>query len=354
MGLQDFYNLPPELQEKFLELIFQNREITGFEPRYAGRPQDPEADEALDHDAGNPCILQADSIEEICRYRDRRGVSHDLTATVRVFPPQDGSFQSPGIADPRFPLGMVGNITDETNPFGIANAGSTTAMNLPANIPQCREVIGYMEGGHQGMDLKIPFNIPLGQLLRLPFAGSALNISARFAARYTPKLGSGAIFSWLVAPAGSNFDRCSAFDTPPPASMFVNLAATPVLLQGFVGKGFSAPMPAKRIFFGWVDAAAAAGTQHLCPVARGAQTVLLLSDASNANLTGAAAFGGVGLTFNQICQSPGGGTTRRMLNFPANTTILLRSDCCAIEVCNVDVPGAGQGVPFELVYDLGM
>lgn len=340
---------------RFLVSQFQQtRNVPGFEPRYAGKPQNVPTDPMLDQDASNPVTLQGDAQQEICRYRDRMGVADALTGTVRVMPPQEGSFSSPGLFDPRFPNGNVGNITDATNPFN--SQGVAGGLVLPANLMQCYEIVGVLQEGHAGMDMKIPFNMPLGQILRLPFAASAASISAQFTPRYTPKFGGPTIFSWLNGPTESNFDRCTAFDSITRASTFVAAQPTPVQLQGFVCKGFSTPVPVSRIFFGWVDALALQNTQHLCPVPRGAQTVILLCDITNANNDPAAGavFAGIRMQFNMICQSPGAATTRRMLNFPSGTTVPLRSDCVAIEVVNIDIPPAGQGVPFELQFDLGL
>lgn len=342
---------------RFLVTQFQQtRNLGGVGPRYAGKPQNVETDPMLDQDASNPVTLQSDAQQEICRYRDRMGIAEALTATVRVFPPEDGSFQSPGLFDPRFPTGQVGNITDANNPFNVQAASG--GLVLPGNIKQAFEIVGILQSGHAGMDLKIPFNMPLGQLLRLPITASAASISAQFSPRYTPKLGAGAVFSWLVPPTGSNFDRNAAFDSIVRGSQFIAEQPVPVQLQGFVCKGYSNPLPVLRLFFGWIDAGAPQNTQHLCPVPRGAQNVLLFSDvtAQNNDPGAGAAFQGVRLMLNQINQSPGAATTRRgSLNNPAMTTLPLLPDCSAIEVVNLDggakVPVA---VPFCLVFDLGL
>lgn len=291
-------------------------------------------------------ILQNDNAAEICRVKYR--ACQELTAVVRVFPPQAGSF---AVAS------GSGNVTalDATDPFNNLTAQNMGANALPATLPQTTEVIGYMMAAHQNTQIILPFNMPLGQILRVQHVGSMLNLSARLTARYTPKLGSGAIFSWLTPPTGSNFARNNAFDNPPALSQFVTGLQIPLRLEGYCGKAFTAPIPPKRIFFGWIDALAVANTQHLCPVPRGAMTVVLKCDTSNLNNDpgAGAAFQGTRLMFNEICQSPGAGTFRRLLNQPSNTTVLLSSDCVCIEVVNVDAPPAGQAARFELIYDLG-
>lgn len=302
-----------------------------------------------DSSSGPQSILTGDNQQEVCRVKHTS--CKDLAAVVRVFPPQEGSFPLPQGGN----VGPGGNlsITDASNPF---NQPPNTIAGLPATLSQMVEVIGYLSVGHQNAQLIIPFNMPLGQFVRLQHVGSFLQVSARLTPRYTAKLGAGSIFSWLVAPAGSNFDRNVAFDNPPALSSGIAGVIRPLMLQGFCGKSFIAPVPATRIFFGWVDALAVQNTQHLCPVARGAQTVLLKADGSAANNDPAAgaAFQGAGLTFNEICQSPGGGTSRRLLNQPANTTVRLSSDCVCIEVVNTTVPPVGATPRFELIYDVGL
>jgi hypothetical protein len=292
-------------------------------------------------------VLQGDQQQQICRVKYR--ACQELTAVVRVFPPQDGSFAVASGA------GNV-TVTDSTNPFNNIGTSATFLPVLPATLQQMVEVIGYLTASHQNNQMIIPFNMPLGQLVRVQHVGSRFDVAARLACRYTPKLGAGSIFSWLVPPTGSNFDRCAAFDNPPALSLFASQELQrPLLVQGFCGKAFTSPVPPSRIFFGWIDPLAVQNTQHLCPVPRGAQTVILMCDITNVNNDpgAGAAFAGVRMQFNMICQSPGAATTRRMLNFPSGTTVPLRSDCVAIEVVNVDSPPAGQAIPFELQFDVG-
>jgi hypothetical protein len=301
-----------------------------------------------EQDASGPQLIIGDQGCEICRYKTADGNAADLTVVARVFPPREGAFQNPGGG------ASVSTTTDATQPF---NTQAETTITLPATIQQSIEVLGYLRVGHQDCSLEIPFNMPLGQLIRAQTMGSAVSVFARLTTRYYPKLVSAGVVSWLVNAAGSNFDRNVAFDNPPPVSANITAAAMaallPLQMQGFVGRGFTSPVPPQRIFFGWIDAAVAKNTQHLCPIPRGAQTVLLMADASTANNSAADPnFQGFGVTFNQVCLSPGGGTVRRTLNFPPNVTVPLRADCVAIEVCNTDA-APGQAFPFELQYDVG-
>lgn len=233
-----------------------------------------------DVSSGPQSLLFGDNQQEICRVKHT--TCKDLAATVRVFPPAEGSFPLPSGGN----VGPGGNlgISDATNPF---NTPTNATAGLPATLAQMVEVIGYLSVAHQSCNLVIPFNMPMGQLVRLQHVGSFMQVSARLTARYTPKLGGGTLFSWLVPPTGSNFDRNIAFDNPPGLSQNISGQIRPLMLQGFCGKSFIAPVPATRIFYGWTDAGLAAGARHLCPVPRGAQTVLLKCDGSAANLTGA-------------------------------------------------------------------
>ena len=300
-----------------------------------------------DLSSGPQSILVGDNQQEICRVKHT--TCKDLAATVRVFPPNEGSFPLPqgGNVGPGGTLG----ISDASNPF---NVPTNTVPGLPATLAQMTEVIGYLQVAHQNTSIEIPFNMPLGQFIRLQHMGSAMRVAARLTSRYTQKLGGGTLFSWLVPPTGSNFDRNVAFDNPPAVSKQISDNLRPLMLQGFCGKSFIAPVPATRIFYGWTDGGLAAGARHLCPVPRGAQTVLLKCDGSNANLTGTDP--GITHAFFEICQSPGfaGPPFRQLLNQPANTTVRLSSDCVAIAVVNIDATGAGNTPRWELIYDLGL
>lgn len=309
-------------------------------PRVVAIPEEPLEEEAM------PKLLGGrGGAREVTMCFRRVAYAKDLTALVRVANPAEVSFATSDGT-------QFGNPADATNPFNTLPAAGGLA--LPANIVQSMVVVGKAVVGHQDLQVELPFNVPLGQIVRLSQVCSVIRVGAVLSPRYFPKLTVGAVSSWLVDSTGSNFQRNAIFDGIVPLDRFATPPTSPVQTQGFVGEGFSAPVPPQRIFFGWVDAAVAQNTQHLCPVPRGAQTVFLMADASAVNNDPAAggAFQGFGLLFNMICQSPGGATTRRVLNFPPGATVPLRSDCVAIEVVNT---GAAPAVafPFELQYDVG-
>lgn len=243
-----------------------------------------------------------------------------------------------------------------TNPF--AGFAPLAGLSLPASLKQQIEIIGRIEQGHGDFSASIPFNIPMGPIVRIPAVGSSIKVYARIVPRYTAIIATGGTtFTWLST---DDATRNALFNDPPLTTLadsigVASIPTTPVQIQAFLAKGFTDPIPPQRIFFGWVPAGVTQNNQFLCPVARGAGTVLLMADASAANNdpVAGAGFAGCTLTFNQILLG-GGAITRRSLNFPANTTVPLRADCVAIEVCNV-TNGASvpQGVPFELQYDLG-
>lgn len=286
-----------------------------------------------------PQNLQGDNTVDACHYET--WYAEALTTVCRVVPTAEGSILNPI-------TGLSTSTADATNPYN----GVGTAF-LPANLLQQIEVVGRILFGHGDCEQELAFNMPLGQLIRVQTMASAIKLKARLEPRYTPKLGVAPSFFWLSASA---FQRNNLFNNPPNNILSANGPVagwpppTPVQVQAFVGRGFTSPVPPNRIFFGWVDAAAAQNTQHLCPIPNGAGTVILVSDATAVNNDPAAggAFQGVGLTFNQVLASG-----RRSLNFPPDTTVPLRADCVTIEVVNVGIPPAGQGVPFELQFDVG-
>lgn len=310
-------------------------------PRVVALPEEPLEEEATPKLLGG----QGGAREVNVCFR-RTAYAQPLTALVRVASPSEISFVS---ADGT----QFGNPADAANPFEpLSVAGG---LILPDGLSQALEVVGKMLVGHQDLQVEIPFNMPLGQIVRLAQVGSVVRVAATLSPRYFPKLDAAGVKSWLVPASGSNFQRNAVFDGVVPLDRYATPPASPVQTQGFVGEGFSSPVPPQRIFFGWVDAQAGQNTQHICPVPRGAQTALLMSDATGADNDPAAgaAFQGVRLLFSQICQSPGAATTRRVLNFPPLTTVPLRADCVAIEVVNVDVPPALTPVPFEIQFDVG-
>lgn len=303
-------------------------------------------DELPIEDMSGTTPLEGDQWAPVCRMR--RTSSRALTALARVMSPIETSFAAASGAN-------AGGITDTTNPFNVTEVPATSALVLPANLKQQIEVIGSLVVGHGDLMVEIPFNMPYNRIVRLSQFGSVIIVKAKTTSRYYPSITTGGVVSWLVASSGSSFDRNEAFNNPPPASRNAVFTRS-LMMQGFAGEGFTSPVPPMRTFFGWVEAAVAQNTQHLCPVPRGAETVFLMSDFSNVNndaAGAAAAFQGVRLQFNQICLSPGGATTRRVLNAPVGVTVPLRSDCVAIEVVNIDVSPVATGVPFELQYDVG-
>lgn len=333
------------------------QDVRAFEPHMGNLPLTDEQlqegyprvvtlDELPIQDVSADVPLEGDQTSLVCMIR--MTASQALTALARVCSPMEASFASSGGAP-------VGGFTDANNPFNTTTIPAGSTLVLPANIAQQIEVLGIAICGHQDLMVEIPFNMPLNRIVRLSQFGSSMIVKARVIARYTPSITVGNTVSWLIGPTGSSFDRNEAFNNPPPVSRNATFARA-LMLQGFVGKGFTSPVPPMRIFNAWVEPLAIQNTQHICPIARGAETVFLGSDGSNANNDAAgstAPFQGVRLMFNQICLSPGATTTRRVLNQPANVTVPLRSDCIAIEVVNIDVPPAATGVPFELQYDVG-
>lgn len=280
-----------------------------------------------------------------------------MTAVVRVADPGEIA----GIVDTNVPIvaGSTAATTygpSNTDPFTAAAAPA--ALGLPANILQQIEVLGYLIQGHEDLSHEIPFNMPVGQLIRLQATGSSIKVKAMLIPRYFQKFGSGSDFQYMVAGTTLAADRLrnNLFNYPTntlAANLTtVGMPTTPVQVQGYVGRGFTDPVPPQRIFFGAFDAGVAQNVRMRCPVGKGAQTVFLCSDGSAANNDPAAGagFAGVTLMFAQICGNNG----RRTLNYPANTTIPLRSDCTAIEVVNVTNGAAvPEGVPFEVHFDVG-
>lgn len=348
------YQYPPDFRTRGAQY-----EIDSFPPRPAAEPRPTDWEELREiprvvsipeeplEDESTPKLLGGEGgAREVTITHRRVAYAKDLTALVRVANPSEVSFAT---ATGR----QFGNPTDALNPF---NSLSTVgfAPDLPANLHQSLEVVGKCLVGHQDLQVELPFNIPLGQVVRLSQVGSVIRVGAVLSPRYFPKLTVGGVSAWLVDATGSSFVRNAVFDGIVPLDRFAVPPTSPVQTQGFCGEGFSSPVPPQRIFFGWVDSGVAQNTQHLCPVPRGAQTIFLMADASVANNDPAAggAFQGFGLLFNQICLSPGGATTRRVLNFPAGVTVPLRADCVTIEVVNITAAPA-VAIPFELQYDVG-
>jgi hypothetical protein len=203
--------------------------------------------------------------------------------------------------------------------------------------------------------------MPVGQLIRLAATGSSVKVKAAIVPRYFAKLGGAASFQYIVAGTtlAADRQRNAIFNSFAPGQLAATFTAgtlptTEVQVQGYVGRGFADPVPPQRVFFGAIDAAAAQNTLYRCPVAKGAQTVFLQCDASNANNdpAGGTAFQGCVVTMNFICGNNG---RRNGVNIPANVTVPLPADCTAVEVVNVTngallVP---IGVPFQLQYDVG-
>lgn len=301
-------------------------------------------------EASAPQIIRDDNLVQVCKRRITYAKA--LTALVRVMPPNEGTITL--AAGDTIGQTVSPPATDATNAFNVSNIPATSSLVLPNNIQQALEVIAFVKCGHGDLSMEIAVNVPYGQIIRISQMASVMQVDARVTSRYYPSITVGGVVSWLVGADGSSFARNELFNNPPPVSIN-GPTLRPLQMQGFVGEGFTSPVPPSRNFFGWVEPLAVQNTQHLCPVPRGAQTVILISDATSTNNDPGAseAFNGVMLQFNMICKSPGGATTRRVLNAPPFTTVPLRSDCVALELCNVDVPAAGIGVPFEFQYDVG-
>lgn len=283
--------------------------------------------------------------------------SDDMTAVVRVADPGDTA----GLVDINMP--MVSQAVSAARQFGPANtdpftgAAAPAGLGLPANILQQIEIVGYLTQGHEDLAFTIPFNMPVGQIIRLAATGSSIKVKARIIPRYFAKLGVSPDFQYIVAGTtiAADRERNRLFNNPPTDALAQNLTSggiptTGVQIQGYVGRGFASPVPPQRIFFGAIDSGVGLGIRYRCPIADGAQTVLLMSDATAANNDGAggAGFAGTMLGFYQICGNNG----RRTLNFPPNVTVPLRADCTSIEVFNITQPTV-EGIPFELQYDVG-
>lgn len=283
--------------------------------------------------------------------------SEAMTAVVRVADPGEIA----GLVDVNMP--QRDQVVTSAREFGPADTDPFTALaapaalGLPTNILQQIEIVGYLIQGHEDLSFETPFNMPCGQIIRLAATGSSIKVKARIIPRYFQKFGASPDFQYIVAGTtlAADRERNRLFDNPPNDVLAQTMTgdgipSTGVQVQGYVGRGFSAPVPPSRIFFGAIDNAAGLGVRYRCPIARGAQTVFLASDATNANndALGAPDFAGTLLGFNQICGNNG----RRELNQPGNVTVPLRSDCTAIEVFNITNPTV-QGIPFELQFDLG-
>lgn len=310
-----------------------------------GLPKVVTLDELPIEDISGIVPIEADQTALVCKLR--RTSSRALSAMARVMSPLETSYaNSSGV--------NAGGTTDETNPFNITLVPATSTLVLPANIKQQIEIIGFLTVGNSDLMIDIPFNMAYNRIVRLSQFGSVLIVKARATSRYYPSITVGGVVSWLVGADGSNFDRNEMFNNPPPASRNAT-GPRSLMVQGFAGEGFTAPVPPMRSFFGWVEPLAAQNTQHLCPIPRGAESVFLMSDFSAANNDPAAgaAFQGELLQLNFVHLSPGGGVTRRVLNAPVGSTVPIASDAVAVEVTNVSVPAAGIGVPFELMYDVG-
>jgi len=309
----------------------------------------PEIEEKTTINAGQQKEIVGDNITEIARYESKD--ARNLVAYVSALDPLD--INTPATVNPY--LGVVGTNVP------------------PVGILQQIEAVGILTYGFDGVSYKHRFNMPVGQVSKIPFCGSFARIEVRLEPRYYTRQGIAQSQFYINA---NPQIRNSAFNNPPNGVLrggFGPVALPgPVTVSGFFAEG-SSPIPsggsndrssrALRRFFGSLPASAVSGDQIVaCPIAWGANAFGLLTapltlPAGSYVLTNLQTeLIAIVRTYNgNVYQSfpPLGGFYFSPTGAGASGTFFpLPADATEILVAGLNPSGGEQ--PFEILYDLGL
>lgn len=216
---------------------------------------------------------------------------------------------------------------------------------------------GALEFGFEGAGETTVFDMPAGQVIKIPFAGSFGRLIARLWPKYyTPSDdGVAKIRTYLLFPAGPTLTS-ELWNSLPVSIMAQNGFANPNAQEcrGWISEGIISndlPRAPTRRFYGTVKAdGVIADWKTICPIAFAATHVTLVGGAfDSANPTTRS------LQF-QFILSPTSGVAAPLEGpFDINQTVAIPNGCVGIQVFNSpNVLGGAAAVeiPFELIYSL--
>lgn len=249
------------------------------------------------------------------------------------------------------------------NPF-IGDTGGSA----PTGVKQSIEPVLEIEYGTEGEQFFCKANAPVGQSVKLVFAGSYLRIGSLFEPRYWKRFditGAGGPFGYIST---NDLVRNNIWNSPRnpdadlrdnlPDTLIASLEANQITFQSLLGRGSTAITQGSsfnfsermtRKFFGTIPngpgGVVGPATRVLCPVAKNAGAVQL-----NANQTST--------VYNDIQPGPTLAMAFRLYNgqeiynFPQGQVWNIPENTVAILVY-ATANNAVRELPFELVFDLG-
>lgn len=266
-----------------------------------------------------------------------------------------------------FAEAAVANI-DISNPNIDPFTGVASTV-IPPGLVQSLEVLAVLQWGHDGVSKQVVLNLPAGQVIKVPMAGSYARASSKLTCKYfartvvAPIAPSNATLVYLNADANVRNNIFNNAQSPllsPAVGYSANLPTTPIHVDGIIAKGTAAfsqggssdrGARACRRFYGSVPVQAAGypagGALVFCPIAFGASAVMLATNPSNftsidgnARVLSPLMFAMLDHAGNVVGQQP------------ANQFVPLIANCQSIAVYNTAANGGEN--PFTLIYDLGL
>lgn len=265
-------------------------------------------------------------------------------------------------------------VTDFTAPNGT-NSDGTTAYLSPLNQPPVQPapvafvasppiggaiLTGEIDIGFDGASDHVIFDMPPGQIVKIPFAGNFGKLAARLRPKYYTPIDDAAnhLRQYLVSPGGPVLTN-EMWNSLPTQIMAQNAFPNfqPQPCRGWISEGFLSNdlqrAPTRR-FYGSVKATGTlAQWSTRCPIAFAATHVMLVGgffDAVNPALQS--------LAFVQNGLGTTGAPIQQAGQFPMNQIVPLINNCQSIDIFNSPNPiggglfGAVAEMPFELIYFL--
>jgi len=334
------------------EMIPQRSEFETFPHPVSSKADQvyPEIEEKITINAGQQREIVGSNIVEVARYQSSK--ARNLVAYVSALDPLDV------------------NTPDTVNPY-LGVAGTNVP---PIGVLQQIEAVGILTYGFDGVSYKHRFNLPVGQVAKIPFCGAFARIEVRLEPRYYSRQGAGQGLFYI----NSNPQiRNSAFNNPPNGVLqtgFGNAALPgPVTVSGFFAEGDSPINPggpndrsarALRRFFGSLPTSIIPGDVIVaCPIAWGANAFglmtapLTLPGGSYITTNAPTDLIAIIRTYNGTVYqsfpplgafyfSPASGA------LSSGSFYALPADATEILVAGLQASGGEQ--PFEILYDLGL
>lgn len=256
---------------------------------------------------------------------------------------------------------FVTPVPGTTNAVIIANGGSPL-LTLPVQANAGVAPVGgaiitaELDIGFEGAGQHVVFDMPPGEIIKLPFSGQFGRLNARLRPKYyTPSDDAGAhVRTYLASPGGPTLTS-ELWNSLPTSIMAQNAFPNPNSqnVQGWISQGIQSndlPRSPIRRFFGTVLCNGTVATwQTQCPIAFSASHVILTG-----GLYDAAAPGLKSVQFLFILPPTTGVAQRFMGPFDVNTIVPIPYNAQGIAVINSPNPVGGAlavtELPFELQY----